>query len=339
MKQSSFKAFAASAFIAFMAMPPAAAAQPIKLKLSYFSSDRSQSNLHAIKPFVDAVNAESKGLVEIEVYFSGTLGKLQAQQPQLVLDGVADIAFVVPGQTPNQFPDTAVIELPGLFRDTREATLSYTRLIAANALKGYEEFFVIGAFSSYPNFINSRNRLTSLADLKGMKIRTNNLIEAAALERLGAVPIVLAIPQTLDAISSRSIDGAMLPAYALFEFGIGRVTNNHFLLRTSAAPLALVMNRKKFDSLPEQAKNIIRKYSGEWTAAQFIEGSQSLERQELERIKSDSRRNVVFPSSADLETALVAFKSIILEWTVADARHRKLLMLVEAELAKIRSIE
>lgn len=36
------------------------------------------------------VNAEGNGLVAISIYTNGALGSLQAQQPQLVLDGVAD---------------------------------------------------------------------------------------------------------------------------------------------------------------------------------------------------------------------------------------------------------
>src|SRR5262245_39900483 len=108
-----------------------AAAEPIKLKLSFFSSDRSMIYAAAVKPFVDAVNREAKGLLEIEVFFSGALGKSPAQQPNLVADGVADIAYIVPSYTPERFPDTAVIEMPGLFRDGREATLVYSHLMAA----------------------------------------------------------------------------------------------------------------------------------------------------------------------------------------------------------------
>ncbi len=42
-----------------------------------------------------------------------------------------------------------------------------------------------------------------------------------------------------------------------------RVTKNHYLLSGGGAPLVLVMNRRKFENLPDAAKTIIRKYSGE----------------------------------------------------------------------------
>jgi hypothetical protein len=43
-------------------LPAIANAYPITLKLAFFSSDRSTTYLASVKPFVDAVNTEGKGL-------------------------------------------------------------------------------------------------------------------------------------------------------------------------------------------------------------------------------------------------------------------------------------
>jgi TRAP-type C4-dicarboxylate transport system substrate-binding protein len=323
--------------VALVLFSSAAAAEPIKLKLAFPTSDRAELYLYAIKPFVDSVNTEANGLIEIEVYFSGVLGGSRPTQRQLVLDGVADMALIASGQWPLQFPDDTVLELPGLFHDAREATLSYTGLIYANALRGYEVFFVIGAFSNGPGNIHSRKHLSSLSDLKGMKIGATSTIEAAVLERLGAVSNVLPIPQTMDALSDGSIDGTAVAPAVFAAFGIGRVTTYHYLLPISGAPLALVMNRKKFDGLPEQAQSVIRKYSGEWMATGFVAHWQVLEKGELERIKSNARRTITFPSPMDIEAAQAVFQSVNDEWAVKSPRNLELLTIVEKELAKIRS--
>src|ERR1700680_2254580 len=102
---SKTKTLARYALLWLILLPVAAVAEPIKLKMAYFSSDRTTTYLAAIKPFVDSVNAEAAGLVQIDVSFSGILGKNPTQQLQLVLDGTADLAFVVPGYTPERFPD------------------------------------------------------------------------------------------------------------------------------------------------------------------------------------------------------------------------------------------
>ena len=80
------------------------------------------------------MNAASGGTVEIELYPNGALGRAPQQQAQMVLDGVADIGFIVPPFTPGRFPDSEVMELPGLFRDLAEATQVYTRLLQAGVL-------------------------------------------------------------------------------------------------------------------------------------------------------------------------------------------------------------
>ena len=85
------------AFLALAMYPAVAQADPITLKLAFFSSDRSTTYVAAVKPFVDAVNAEGKGVVEIILYLGGVLGREIARQPEVVLNGDADIAFVVPG--------------------------------------------------------------------------------------------------------------------------------------------------------------------------------------------------------------------------------------------------
>jgi TRAP-type C4-dicarboxylate transport system substrate-binding protein len=232
---------------AFLLFPFTAIADPITLKLSFFSSNRSLSYIAAVKPFVDAVNADGKGLVQVEVYFSGASGKDIAQQPQLILDGAFDIAFVVPGYSPDQFPDNALMELPGQFHDMREGSLVYTQLIALDALRGYDDFFVIGAYVSDPETIHGKTPINSIDDLKGKRIRVGNQTEIGKFEKLGAIPVPLPVNEIAEALSSGTIDAAAVSLTPLTDYGIKRVATHHYFLRTNGAPLALLMNRKRFE--------------------------------------------------------------------------------------------
>jgi TRAP-type C4-dicarboxylate transport system substrate-binding protein len=322
-----------------LALTVAASAEPIKLKLAFFSSDRTNVYEAAIKPFVEAFNDEAKGLAEVEVYFSGALGKAQQQQAQLVLDGVADIAFVVPGMTPDRFRDNAVIELPGLFRNLREATLTYTRLVSANVIAGYEDFFVIGAYGSDLESIHTRPAVSSLGDLNGKKIRANNSTEAAALTKLGMVPVVLPVNAISEKISKGDIDGAAVPPSMLFEFGIARVATYHYFLRISAAPLALLMNRKSFEALPAQVQQIVRKHSGEEAAARYIANREALENQVMAQLKADARRKVIFPTQSDLDIADTTFTAVTEQAIADNPRLGKQLKAARAEIAKLRASE
>ena len=336
-EKSMFK-IARCALFTFALLPCVAAAEPIELKLAFFSSDRSMSYLAAVKPFVDAVNSEGKGLIQIVLYSGGVLGREIAQQPQAILDGKADIAFVVPGYTPDRFPDNSVVELPGLFNDTREATLVYTRLISLNALKGYEDFIVLGAYVTEPESIHSRLPIASVDDLKGKRIRVNNSNQAATFEKLGATPVLMQITQVADAISSGAIDGAALARTPLSDYGVKRVASNHYFLGINGAPLALLMNRKKFEALPKPAQDLIRKYSGEWIATRFIENYDRSDNQIMVQLKSDPKRTIAFPSASDLEIAHLAFKSVIAEWAAKSSHNRDILKITEAEIAQLRAI-
>jgi TRAP-type C4-dicarboxylate transport system substrate-binding protein len=318
-------------------LPLAAAAEPIRLNFSFFTSDRSFIYQNSIKPFVDAVNKEGKGLVEIQMYFSGSISNVQADQPQLVTDGTADLALIVPGRTPQKFSDTAVMELPQLYRDQREASLVFTWLTETGALRGYENFFVVGAFVADSESIHTRKPVASNGDLKGLTIRVNNRTQAKLLEKLGAVPTLLAINQTTEAISTDKLDGATFPASMLFEFGVGRVTSNHYMIQLGGAPTVLVMNRNKFETLPSAVQAIIRKYSGPWLAEHSAASFETLDKLTLEQLKADPRRKVIFMSPADSERMQHISASVAADWAALSPHNKELLTLVRAEIKNLRS--
>jgi TRAP-type C4-dicarboxylate transport system substrate-binding protein len=79
--KSMLKMAAPCALLLFVLSPYVAVAEPIELKLAFFSSDQSMTYLAAIKPFVDAVNLEGHDQVKIVLYSGGVLGREISQQP------------------------------------------------------------------------------------------------------------------------------------------------------------------------------------------------------------------------------------------------------------------
>jgi TRAP-type C4-dicarboxylate transport system substrate-binding protein len=256
----------------------------------------------------------------------------------MVLDGVADIGYVIPAMTPDRFVDNAVIELPGLYRDVREASLVFSGLVAAQKLRGYDDFVVIGAYATEPESIHIRPSIASLSDLRGKRICVNNAFAAATIDKLGMRPVLLPINEAAEGISSGVIDGATLPVAPMPEFGIGRVATNHYMLRTSAIPLLLLMSRSKFASLPDNAKAILRKYSGDWAVEHFIDGFQTRTDEVMEQLKSDRKRQVIAPSSADLKKAQTAFDAVVGDFAAKQAGET-LLRAVRAKLEELHASE
>lgn len=312
-------------------------AKPVELVFAYFVSDGGHSYEGVIAPFVERINTEGAGLVEVRLAVNGALGPDPAGQLDIVRSGVADIAFIVPGYTPMALPDHRVIELPGLFNTLREATLVHHKLASANMLRGLEEVKVLGAFATAPETIHTTRPVDSLADLAGRSIRVNNIMEAAMLTEFGAKPVGYDITEIATGLSKAEIDGAMLPLWPLVEFGAARIATHHFMLNTCAAPLAIVMNRKVFESLSSDVQAIIERASGDWLTGRFIDTITDFETEVLTDLAGNERRTVVEPSLADLEAARTVFETVRNRWAAESAHNAALLAAAEAELGRIRS--
>lgn len=326
------------AVIASMLLPwsLAATAEPITLKLAFMTSDRSQLYLGLVKPFLDEIRYRGAGILSFDVHLGGVIERAPDQQAQILLDGKADISAVAPSLRRDLFPDEGVMELPGLFRDVREASLVHTRLAAANVLRGYDKFVVIGAVATQPETIHSRKPIASLADIRGQKLRVNNDTAAAFVAKLGATGDVMSANFAAEAISAGRVDGALLQVAQLSDFGVGRLVTNHYLLGTGSAPLLLLISRSAFDKLSEPAQKLIRDFSGEWTANRYAEIAEAANVAVVEEYKTEPRRKVVFPSPADLAASARIADTIAEEWAAQNPRNRELLARVRAEIAKIR---
>jgi TRAP-type C4-dicarboxylate transport system substrate-binding protein len=262
---------------------------------------------------------------------------LLTTQVQLLESGGADAAFVIPGFTPERFPDNFVFGIPGLFRDITEATLTYSRVVTAGALRGYGDFHVIGAFCTEPFTLHAAKKLTCLADLKGMKLRAANGADEIMLKQLGADARIVPGDRIVSAIESGEIDGTTLHIGPLYDLGVDRVTIYDYLLRLGCAPLLILMNKRSLDRLPAAAQEAIRRHSGEAYAQNYARRVAAHRDVLLAKLKADQRRTRTEPPAAEVEASNAAFKPIIDAWLAKDPRHARILDAVKAEVAKLRA--
>src|SRR5258708_28737785 len=192
-----------------------------------------------------------------------------------------------------------------------EGTVGCTGRAAAGSLRGYEDFYPIAAVGNSPLIIHTRPPIGSMADLRGKILRVNNLIEGRVLQAIGITPVVLPINEVALAIGRGTIDGATMPANALFAYGVSRITRFHYVAPLGAAPLAFLMNRKKLESLPKAGQDAIRKYSGEWTAARFVEAYDANNIQAMNDLRSDPNRQVIAPPRSELDTLQATFQTVL----------------------------
>jgi TRAP-type C4-dicarboxylate transport system substrate-binding protein len=319
------------------ALSSAAAAEPAVLKLSFFASDTEVNYAKAIKPWVDAVNADASGAVRIEAYPNGALGKSLPAQPQMVLDGVADIAFVNPALVPGRFPDDQVFELPGLVTNMKEGVALYQALLKSNSLRGYSDYVVIGSFMNANANIFSRRPIKSTNDLKGMKVRISGAVIGQTVKELGVVPVLMPPNEVVEAMGRGTVDALTTVPAALIDFGIDRVTSHDYLIQLGTNSFAVLMNRKKFESLPKAAQEVFAKYSPGSLNDTYVKNLSAFNDDLIGQLRADKKRTVSGPSEADLKVITAAFEKVTTDWTAKDPHNAQLLAKARELLAQIRA--
>jgi TRAP-type transport system periplasmic protein len=306
------------------------------VRWAVFTPDHEVTFRTVMKPYAEAVQKDTNNAVVFDLFPNGALGRNPGQQPQMVLDGVADVAWCIPSYTPGRFPDTEVLELPGMFKELREATMVATRLAMRNVLRDYSDFYIIGVFGTAPYSIHTNFPVNSIADLKGKTIRASSANESAALRAFGAVPIGMPVTEIPEAISRRTISGTTSHMSPFFDFGLDRVTNNHFFIGLGVVPVAILMNKRKFESLPEPVRAAMRKNAGEVISNRWSEAISSFNDEMLSRLKKDPKHKVVFPSQAELDEAQKLLTPVREAWVAKSDRNKELKAELDAELAKVR---
>jgi TRAP-type C4-dicarboxylate transport system substrate-binding protein len=324
-----------AALVAFSSA--ALAQQPVKLKMATFSPDTERLYNTVKKPWVEAVNKASGGAIEIELFPNGALGRAPQQQAQMVIDGVTDIGFIVPAFTPGRFPNTEVMELPGLFQDLAEGTRVYTHLVQNGVLKDYGDYVPLAMWSTPPFSLHSNYPINTIADLKGRKVRGGGVIQLESVKALGAVPVGMPPTEVPEALSRRTIDASTSQPAVLFDFGLDRVTTHHYFVRLGVVALAIVMNKQKFESLPKAGQDAIRKYDMDYINKLYIDSMLAYDKQLVQRLRDDPKRKVVFPSAADQKAADAAFEPIIKAWAAKSPQNAEVYKATLAEIQKDRA--
>jgi len=306
------------------------------VKWAVFTPDSEITFKTVMKPYAATVEQETGGAVVFDMFPNGMLGRSPGAQPQMLLDGVADIGWIVPSYSPGRFPDTEVFELPGLFRDLKESTTVISRLSQTDLLHDYGAFYNISMFGTAPYSVHTNFPIKTVADLKGKKIRASSATESAALRVLGAVPLGMPVTQIPEAISRGTIDGTTSHLSPFFDFGLDRVTSYHLFIRLGVVPLAILMNKKRYDSLPAAVRQDMRKNGGEPLGDKFTASIGAYNASLLKRLQDDPKHHVIFPTDAEQAAVQQKIAVVSTEWVAKSPRHKELKAAVDAEIARIR---
>lgn len=179
-----------------------------------------------IRQFADAVAKRTEGRVEFELFMNGQLGD-QLQYFQQIQRGVVDLGLVNSAALENVIPAFGVVNLPYVFRTSQEYGEVMTNPEVRGALFAAAEkhnFWPLGFLSSGFRSLYTTKPVESMADLKGMKLRTMSsptYIEMLTL--FGAVPTPLPFGELYSGMQQGIVDGAEGGLGGLYVANFGEV--------------------------------------------------------------------------------------------------------------------
>lgn len=238
--------------------PQAAAADPIELTMVGAWPPKVSSAADVGIRFIEEVNRRAAGKLVIK--FKGAKEVVPTfDQPEALVRGVFDVWYGAPNYWAGVVPGGYVTELSPLpVPDGGPGSELFELMV-----KMYEEKGVryLGHFSgdlgTGNHFMYTQKKISSIADLKGMKIRVPPLTRFF-VNGVGAEPVTLPPGEVYLALERGTVEGFTWPYYDGFtNFAWQEVSKfiiSHPLYRDG---ISVKMNLKKWDSLPKETQDIV----------------------------------------------------------------------------------
>lgn len=237
-----------------------------KIKMTYnnyFPPTHMASKVSA--EWCQEIEKRSNGEVQIQHFAGGQL--LQNDKVfDGVVQGIADIGFSNLAYTRGRFPEMEMCDLPLGMPSAWVSSHVVQEFYRKYQPKEFDKVKVIYFSACGPNLIGTTVKpVRTLEDLKGQTLRaTGRIADTAAA--LGATARPMGIGETYEAVKRNVISGVMLPLETYKGFRLGE------LLKYCTANWQVgnvytfyaVMNKKKWDRLPENIKTIIDEVNAEY---------------------------------------------------------------------------
>lgn len=289
----------AAVSLALSCAASAAQAQTV-VRFSSFEPPNAFVTAGVLVPWAERVNAASNGTLNVQMFAGATLGGGPAGQLSLLDSGVADIAFILPGFTPGVFPGMEITELPFTLPDSQEvASAAMWRLFQDGLLEGRFDKYKVVMVGAGGQSMLVTNGIKSIAELKGQKLSVTGAIKGAALEALGAITVGGIAPGSLTSSIDRGlIRGLSAPWSVIESFKLQEVTGTYVEVPLGHNGVLVLMNKAKYDSLPEAARKAIDDNSGEVLSRDF--GVKSVEKGKAARENAvRAKQTIITPTGAD----------------------------------------
>ncbi|HOP47791.1 MAG TPA: TRAP transporter substrate-binding protein [Desulfobacteraceae bacterium] len=250
--------------ISFLALGNSVANAATELTYScFFPPTHIQSKL--AEAWCKEVEKRTNGEVKITYYPGQTLTKSN-QCYDGTVQGISDIGFSVLQYTRGRFPMMDFINLPMGFPNGRVATAIINEVLEKFQPAELTDTRVMYLHSHGPGTIHVKDKAVhTMEDLKGIKIRSHGPT-AEMIKALGGTPVAFPMPELYQALQKGVVNGGIYPMEANKGWRLGEVTDYAISCNSVGYGLGffVVMNKGKWDKLPDGVKKVIDEINSEW---------------------------------------------------------------------------
>ena len=250
-------------FLLLGSSPATAKTKTIELSYSIFFP-AAHGQCKAAMSWAKEIEKRTKGRVKITVYPGGTLTPAR-QCYDGVVKGISDIGNSCFAYTRGRFPLMEAVDLPNGYPNGRVASKVANEIAKMFKPKELSDVKVLYIHGHGPGLLHTKTPVRKLEDLKGMKIRSTGLA-AKIVKTLGGVPVAMSQGETYEALQKGVVNGTLSPMEVLKGWKQAEVikytTDCKQIGYTTA--MFVVMNKKKWASLPKDIQKIFEEVSEEW---------------------------------------------------------------------------
>jgi TRAP-type C4-dicarboxylate transport system substrate-binding protein len=239
-----------------------AAGKTIDLKFSSPWPPNHPQHTMVITPWAEKLKELSGNRVKVTLFPGQALGKT-ADQYDMAAKGICDIALAIPNYTPGRFHLLSAFWLPFMVTTAEDTSAALWKTYDKYFQDEFKEVKVLWLYVHAAGQLFTREKqIQSLEDLKGMKIRATSVYIQDSLKLLGASPVAIPVPDVYNALERGVVDGTAMPYEGMWVFKQYEVVKYGTICNLYTMTFPIVMNKRKFESLPEDIQKIINDTTG-----------------------------------------------------------------------------
>ena len=303
---------------AALAAPSIARAQEFTLRLHQFLPPPAPVPAMILKPWGAQLEEATGGRIKIEHFDAMSLGGRPPELIDQARDGVVDMSMTVVGYTPGRFPRTEVFELPFMMTNPVATAKAYWEMVETDFQNNeYQDVKVLGAWVHGPGVIHTEGGVNSLEDMQGLTLRGPTRIINDLLSELGAEPVGMPLPAIPEAISKGVVKGTVIPWEVTSSIRLSELVSNHTEFSGDSAlytaAIVLVMNKAKYESLPDDLRAILDEQAGANLSAFATQVMWDMDAP-ARQIAVDAGNNIVTLDQAEVDRWKAASEPVVQRW-------------------------